>query len=74
MGAIILDVAGVSYLMAQDGSYSKQTTSSDGKIVYQSVPAPQGASIKTLPAERVLVTVWRHDLLPVLEHLLQAGR
>ena len=56
-GAIILAVAGVSYLMAKDGSYSKQTTSSDGKVVYQSVPAPEGASLKTLPAERVLVTV-----------------
>jgi len=43
--------------MSQDGSYSKKTTSSDGKVVYQSVPPPQGASIKTLPAERVLVTV-----------------
>ena len=53
----MLMVAGVSYLMAKDGSYSKQTTSSEGKVVYQSVPPPQGASIKTLPAERVLVTV-----------------
>ena len=57
VGAIILVVAGVSYLMAKDGSYSKKTTSSDGKEVYQSVPPPQGASIKTLPATRVLVTV-----------------
>ena len=40
-------VAGVSYMMAKDGTYSKQTTSSDGKVVYQSVPPPQGASIKT---------------------------
>ena len=50
-------VAGLSYLMAKDGTYSKQTTTSEGKVAYQSVPAPQGASIKTLPAERVLVTV-----------------
>ena len=50
-------VAGISYMMAKDGSYSKQTTSSEGKVVYQSVPPPAGASVKTLPAERVLVTV-----------------
>ena len=43
--------------MSKDGSYSKKTTSSEGKEVYQSVPPPQGASIKTLPATRVLVTV-----------------
>jgi len=57
VGAIIIMVAGISYMMAKDGTYSKQTTSSDGKVVYQSVPPPQGASIKTLPAGRVLVTV-----------------
>jgi len=57
VGAIIVMVAGVSYLMSQDGSYSKKTTSSEGKEVYQSVPPPQGASLKTLPATRVLVTV-----------------
>ena len=57
VGAIIIMVAGVAYMMGKDGSYSKQTTSSDGKVVYQSVPPPAGASIKTLPAERVLVTV-----------------
>lgn len=57
VGAIILVVAGATYLMSKDGSYSKKTTSSDGKEVYQSVPPPQGASIKTLPATRVLVTV-----------------
>ena len=57
VGAIIIMVAGISYMMAKDGTYSKQTTSSDGKVVYQSVPPPQGASIKTLPVERVLVTV-----------------
>ena len=57
VGAILVMVAGVSYMMAKDGTYSKQTTSSEGKVVYQSVPPPQGASIKTLPAERVLVTV-----------------
>ena len=57
VGAIIVMVAGVSYLMSKDGSYSKKTTSSEGKEVYQSVPPPQGASIKTLPATRVLVTV-----------------
>ena len=57
VGAIIVMVAGITYLMSQDGSYSKKTTSSEGKEVYQSVPAPQGAIIKTLPATRVLVTV-----------------
>jgi hypothetical protein len=57
VGAIIIMVAGISYLMAKDGTYSKQTTTSEGKVAYQSVPAPQGAGIKTLPAERVLVTV-----------------
>jgi hypothetical protein len=57
VGAAVLMVAGVAYLMSQDGSYSKQTTSSEGKVVYQSVPAPEGASLKVLPAERVLVTV-----------------
>ncbi len=57
VGAIIVMVAGISYMMAKDGSYSKQTTSSEGKVVYQSVPPPAGASVKTLPAERVLVTV-----------------
>ncbi|MGZ8274118.1 MAG: hypothetical protein ACXWUM_09390, partial [Burkholderiaceae bacterium] len=57
VGAIILMVAGVSYLMSKDGSYSTKTTSSSGSVVYQSVPPPQGASIKTLPATRVLVTV-----------------
>jgi hypothetical protein len=56
VGAMIVVVAGVTYLMSKDGSYSKKTTSSDGKEVYQSVPPPQGASIKTLPATRVLVT------------------
>ena len=51
-------VAGVTYLMSQDGSYSKKTTDSQGQTAYQSVPAPQGAQIKTLPAQtRVLVTV-----------------
>ncbi len=50
-------IAGVKYLMSQDGSYSKQTTTSDGKTAYQAVPAPQGATIATLPATRVLVTV-----------------
>jgi hypothetical protein len=57
VGAVVLMVAGVAYLMSQDGSYSKKTTSNEGKVVYQSVPAPQGASVKTLPAQRVLVTV-----------------
>ena len=57
VGAILIMVAGVAYMMGKDGSYSKQTTSSDGKVVYQSVPPPSGASIKTLPAERVLLTV-----------------
>ncbi|MGE5813810.1 MAG: DUF6515 family protein, partial [Acidobacteriota bacterium] len=57
VGAIIIMVAGISYLMAKDGTYSKQTTTSEGKVAYQSVPAPQGAKITVLPAERVLVTV-----------------
>ena len=56
-GATILMLAGVKYLMSQDGSYSKQTTTSDGKTAYQAVPAPQGATIATLPVTRVLVTV-----------------
>lgn len=56
-GATILMIAGVKYLMSQDGSYSKQSTTSDGKMAYQSVPAPQGASITVLPATRVLVTI-----------------
>lgn len=55
-GAVILMVAGVAYLMSQDGSYSQKTTDSNGKQAYQAVPAPEGAQIKTLPAERVLVT------------------
>jgi hypothetical protein len=57
VGAMILMVAGVTYLMAQDGSYSKKTTDSEGKAAYQSVPAPEGAELKTLPASRVLVTL-----------------
>jgi hypothetical protein len=57
VGAMILIVAGVTYLMAQDGSYSKKTTDSEGKAAYQSVPAPEGAQVKTLPASRALVTV-----------------
>jgi hypothetical protein len=57
VGAMIVMVAGVSYLMSKDGSYSKKSTDSQGKTTYQSVPAPQGAQIKTLPAQRALVTV-----------------
>lgn len=57
VGAMIVMLAGVTYLMSQDGSYSKKTTDSEGKAAYQSVPAPQGAQIKTLPASRALVTV-----------------
>jgi hypothetical protein len=57
VGAVIVMVAGISYLMAKDGTYSKQTTTAEGTVAYQSVPAPQGASIKTLPVERVPVTV-----------------
>ena len=56
-GATILMIAGVKYLVSQDGSYCKQTTTSDGKTAYQAVPAPQGATMATLPATRVLVTV-----------------
>ena len=43
-GAVMLMVAGVAYLASQDGSYSKQTTSSQGQVVYQTVPAPRGPS------------------------------
>jgi hypothetical protein len=50
-------VAGATYLMSQQGNYSKQTTSSEGTVVYQSVPAPEGAKLQTLPVERALVTV-----------------
>jgi Family of unknown function (DUF6515) len=57
VGAMILMVAGVSYLVSQQGSYSKQTTTSEGTVAYQTVPAPVGAALRTLPAERVLVTV-----------------
>jgi len=57
VGATILVLAGVKYLVSQDGSYAKQTTTSDGKVAYQSVPAPQGAQVQALPAARVLVTV-----------------
>ena len=56
-GATILMIAGIKYLVSQDGSYCKQTTTSDGKTAYQAVPAPQGAAMATLPATRVLVTV-----------------
>jgi Family of unknown function (DUF6515) len=56
VGAMILVVAGVTYLVSQQGSYQKQTTSSEGKTVYQAVPAPEGAQLKTLPAGRALVT------------------
>jgi len=57
VGAVVLMVAGVAYLMSKDGTYSKKTTDSSGTVQYQSVPPPTGASIKTLSAERVLVTV-----------------
>jgi hypothetical protein len=57
VGAMVLMVAGVSYMMSKDGSYSKKTTNSQGQEVYQAVPAPQGAKVQTLPATRVLVTV-----------------
>lgn len=57
IGAMIVVVAGITYLMSQDGSYAQKTTTSDGKEAYQSVPAPAGAQINVLPAERVLVTV-----------------
>ena len=56
-GATILMILGVKYLVSQDGSYCKQTTTSDGKTMYQAVPAPQGATMPTLPATRVLVSV-----------------
>ena len=57
VGAMIIMLAGVTYLMSQDGSYSKKTTDSDGKAAYQSIPAPEGAQLKSLPAQRALVTV-----------------
>jgi hypothetical protein len=57
VGAIALTVAGITYMVAKNGSYSKKTTNSQGEVVYQSVPAPEGAKLQTLPAERVLVTV-----------------
>lgn len=57
VGAMMLAVAGTTYLVSQQGSYSKQTTSSSGTVVYQTVPAPEGARMQTLGAERVLVTV-----------------
>jgi hypothetical protein len=41
VGAIIVVVVGTTYLMSKDGSYSKKTTSSDGKEVYESVPRPR---------------------------------
>jgi hypothetical protein len=57
VGAMILVVAGVTYLMTKDGNYAKQTTTSNGSVAYQAVPAPAGANIPTLPPERVLVSV-----------------
>jgi hypothetical protein len=56
VGATILVVAGITYLVAK-GAYAKKSTDSSGKVAYQSVPAPEGAQLDTLPAERVLVTV-----------------
>ena len=56
-GATILVIAGIRYLVSQDGSYCKQTTTSSGKTTYQAVPAPQGATMATLPVTRVLVSV-----------------
>ena len=57
VGATILMVAGVKYLVSKEGNYSKQTTTSTGQVAYQSVPAPQGAAMTTLPPQRALVTV-----------------
>ena len=56
-GATILVIAGITYLVSQDGSYCKQSKTSDGKTAYQAVPAPQGATMAVLPATRVLVSV-----------------
>ena len=56
VGAIVVTVAAMTYMMSE-GSYYKQTTSSQGQVVYETVPAPQGASLTTLPVDRVLVTV-----------------
>ena len=57
VGAMIIMVAGVSYLMSQDGSYSKKTTDSQGKAAYQSVPAPAGSAAQDSSRARALVTV-----------------
>jgi hypothetical protein len=57
VGATMLMVAGVTYLVTKEGSYAKQTTTSNGSVAYQAVPAPAGATLPTLPPERVLVTV-----------------
>ncbi len=57
VGAMIIMLAGVTYLVAQDGSYSTKTTDSQGQTAYQSVPAPEGAGLETLPAQRALVTI-----------------
>jgi hypothetical protein len=57
VGATMLMVAGVTYLVTKEGSYAKQTTTSSGSVAYQAVPAPVGANLSTLPPERVLVTV-----------------
>jgi hypothetical protein len=54
-GAVIVTVASVTYLMSE-GSYSKQTTDSQGTVVYQTVPAPPGAKV-VLGPDRALVTV-----------------
>ena len=57
VGAMIVTMAAVTYLVTKEGNYAKQTTTSNGTVQYQSVPAPTGAKIATLPVERVLVTV-----------------
>ena len=49
VGAIIIMVAGISYLMAKDGTYSKQTTTSEGKVAYQSVPRPRAPASRRCP-------------------------
>ncbi len=57
VGAMIVTMAAVTYLVTKEGNYAKQTTTSSGSVQYQSVPAPTGVKIATLPVERVLVTV-----------------
>ena len=71
-GATILMIAGVKYLMSQDGSYSKQTTTSDGKTAYQAVPAPQGADDGDAAGDARARDRRGHHLLPQRQRVLPA--